>query len=264
MNKQQRIFIEICKMSQKDVKGFCAEYLKEKYGAVVDENGFLYVKGTDPVLLTAHMDTVHTKRVKKYTIKKGIIHSPEGIGGDDRCGIYMILNILSHTDFRPSVLLCEDEEIGGVGSDKFVRTKWIEDIKDNKFIIELDRAHADDLVFYEDQNTDFMTWCEEITGYKTNVGSFSDISNICPECGISGVNISCGYYYAHTLDEIVVWNEMMNSIEVTKKLIEEARSEKVVQFQYERGYRGRWYDYSYDWYDGWEIDFYDKDEWFHQ
>lgn len=228
-------FVEICKKSQNALKQYVYDELGKYYEDVKAGNGWVYVKGTCPVILTAHMDTVHKEPVKDFwgserADGKHIISSPQGIGGDDRCGVYMILNILETTDMRPTIIFCEDEEIGGIGSDKFLKEKITLPLI--KFFIELDRGNGNDLVFYDDDNYEFADWCEEKTGYKTAFGSFSDISHFCPAYGISGVNISCGYYNAHTTDEYVVLEEMINSIAVTKELMKAAEDEKVDTFEY--------------------------------
>ena len=231
-------FIKICKMEQMQLKRYLESELKKYYKNVIAQDGFLYVKGKDKVCLTAHMDTVHKEPVKDYYVlnskgKRTIVSSPQGIGGDDRCGIYMILRILERTQLRPTIIFCEDEEIGGIGSNKFCGTKFINDLKKMHCLIELDRKGDKDLVYYSDVNEDFHKYLEEITDYKENFGSFSDISHLSPVCGISSVNISCGYYNAHTKDEYVVMEEMENSIKTTINIIEDV-IEKNVSYEYKK------------------------------
>lgn len=246
-----RKFINMCKKTQKQLKSYLARELV-KYGyEVIDKPGFLYARGIDPVLVTAHMDTVHEKRVKRVVVKETngnhLISSPQGIGGDDRCGCYMILEIIEQGK-RPYVLFCEDEEMGGVGSGKFCRTKYVDELSEMKFLIELDRCSANDAVFYEDDNEDFHYWIEDTIGYKENFGSFSDISTLCPSCGIAGVNLSCGYYKQHTTDEYVVFEEMKNTIKATIKLIDKADK----QFEY--------IEYKYSRYDNWYFGYNERKE----
>ena len=80
-------FENICKMSQGKLKAYLTKYLKRHYNYVKSSDGFLYAKGTFPVLLVAHMDTVHKDAVQQVIYEGNIISSPQGIGGDDRCGI---------------------------------------------------------------------------------------------------------------------------------------------------------------------------------
>lgn len=230
-------FIKICKLDKNSLKKYLEKELSKYYKNVISQDGFLYVKGKDKICLTAHMDTVHVNNVVDYYVykenNKTIVSSPQGIGGDDRCGIYMILTILETTNLRPTIIFCEDEEIGGIGSRKFTNTKFIKDLKKMYFLIELDRKGSDDLVYYSDTNSDFHTYLEELTGYQKNFGSFSDISNLSPACGISSVNISCGYYNAHTTSEYVVMEEMNNSIQTTIKIMEDGLKRKE-QFKYKK------------------------------
>ncbi len=250
--KMNNKFIKICKMAQKQLKKFLENELKKYYKNVISQDGFLYVKGKDKVCLTAHMDTVHSNLIKDYYVLKEngktIVSSPQGIGGDDRCGIYMILTILEKTKFRPTIIFCEDEEIGGVGSNKFCNTKFINDLKKMYCLIELDRKGSNDLVYYSDINEEFHKYVENVTGYNESFGSFSDISHLSPACGISSVNISCGYYNAHTTDEYVVMEEMNNSIERTIDIIASMLKDKK-QFKYEkRVYKPIRYEDDYEYY----------------
>ena len=244
-------FIEVCKLSQPKLKARLVDVLNKYYSNVNVGDGFIYAEGTDLVLVTAHMDTVHDACVQVFYEDRQngrtTIASPQGIGGDDRCGIYMILQLLKG-GYRPSVLFCEDEEIGGVGSKKFVKTEYASKLKKNKFLIELDRANSHDLVYYDCGNKEFQDFCAKTTGYKEAIGSFSDISHLSPSCDVASVNISCGYYGAHTLGEYVIFEEMMESVEKTKLLIDKARDPETPFFDYQEVkwvYNDRLYDWDY-------------------
>ena len=146
----------------------------------------------------------------------------------------MILQILETTDLRPSILFCEDEEIGGVGSSKFCQSPYIDDLKELKFFIELDRANANDAVFYDCGNKKFKNFIIETTEYETAIGSFSDISHLSPATDVASVNLSCGYYNAHTLEEKVIFEEMMDTVFVIEDLIYAARNQNKFDYQEER------------------------------
>lgn len=213
-------FVELCKMTQEELKEYVTQKLVDYgYDPVVND-GYVYAKGNGvDVLLTAHLDTVHKEVVKDVYVNNGIIKSPQGIGGDDRCGVFIILRILSETRLRPSILFCEDEEIGGVGSGEFVRSDYITDLEKLKFLVEIDRHGNNDAVFYSCDNPDFTRYITETTQFKENWGTFSDISNLSPICGVASVNLSCGYYKEHTSDEYVVYREMMNTKNVIVGLL---------------------------------------------
>ena len=269
-------FVELCKPKQMDLKKILeSKLLDVGYTDIVTGDGYVYAKGTVPVLLTAHMDTVHKEPVKDFyeyfdeEKKQHIISSPQGIGGDDRCGVYMILELIkSH---KCSILFCEDEEVGGKGSEKFCKTELINELKDLKYLIELDRKGKNDAVFYDCENDDFTKFIEDNTGYIDAFGSFSDISTLSPACKVASVNFSCGYYNAHTTSEYVIVEEMLNTIEVVKKLLDvECEQFEYIEKIYSRGY-GYGYGYSgygyngyyssknkthsaYSWYDDYEYD----------
>lgn len=239
-------FTNLCMYSQSGLKYLLETKLIEAgYTEVISEDGYLYAKGTVPVLLTAHMDTVHKESVRNfyeyYDEEKNqhIISSPQGIGGDDRCGIYMILEIIK--THKCSVLFCEDEESGCIGSSKFCETDLINELSELNYLIELDRMNAKDAVFYNCANDEFTQFILDNTGYEEEWGSCSDISELSPACGVASVNFSCGYYNAHTTSEYVIVEEMLNTIEMVKKLLEV----ECGQFEYIEGDDGFYYGYGY-------------------
>lgn len=224
-------FKALCMMSQRGVKSAMEKYLIDYGYDVINENGFLYAKGTEPVLLLAHMDTVHEERCKDFVEVDGKISSPQGIGGDDRCGIYIIMHIVN--ELHCSVLLCEDEESGLKGAHKFALSPYVKDL-DVNYMIEFDRKGNNDAVFYRCDNPDFTKFITSTTGYKVERGSCSDISAVAPAAKIAAVNLSCGYYAAHTKAEYVVFDEMLHTIEVARNLIRtESEKFEYIEKKYE-------------------------------
>lgn len=223
-----RTFVNICRMSQSKLKEFVVEELSENYEQVVSDDGYVFAKGKMPVLLVAHLDTVHKQLPKTvyYDEEMQIISSPEGIGGDDRCGVYMVLEIVKR--YNCSVLFCEDEEIGAVGAKKFTKSIDAEGLEWN-YIIEFDRKGSDDAVFYDCDNPKFEDFITE-SFYKSAFGSFSDISVLAPFFKCAAVNLSCGYYKAHTENEYVVFPEMVESLNAACRILERTTEED--KFEY--------------------------------
>lgn len=221
-----KTFEKICKMTQNGIKEYMTAYLTSNGYQPIKEDGFIYAKGTIPVLLVAHMDTVHKETCKEVIEKDGVLSSPQGIGGDDRCGIYIIMNLVK--EFNCSVLLCEDEEIGGVGAVKFTKTPYIKELNVN-YMVEFDRKGSNDAVYYSCDNREFKAFVESATSFKEANGSFSDISKLMPAAGIAAVNVSCGYYNAHMKNEYVRFDEMLDTIEEAKSLIK-ARCEEPFKY----------------------------------
>ena len=226
--KPNNLFEKLCRMTQNGVKQYVIKRLKNDYEKVVTGDGYVYAQGTFPVLLVAHMDTVHKQLpdVIMYDDKYEIVSSPNGIGGDDRCGVYMILEVIKK--FKCSVLFCEDEEIGMVGAEKFTKSLASKTV-DVNYIIEFDRMGEKDAVFYDCDNPDFEEFITK-DFYETSFGSFSDISTLAPYLGCAAVNLSCGYYKAHTVNEYVVIPQMERSIEEACKIL--ARTTESDKFEY--------------------------------
>ena len=255
LSKRNKRFEYLCCLSQEALKRTLKKELKDMGREVIEGDGYLYSEGSLPILLTAHMDTVHEELPKEIVYAKGTISSPQGIGGDDRCGIYMIMKILKKLDCK--VVFCEDEEIGCKGSGKFIRTEICKGLStDNlNYVIELDRANAKDAVYYNCDNYEFEKKVNSMGFWKTAYGSLSDISVICPYIGVAGVNFSCGYYKAHRKEEYVVLSEMETALKEVIKFIEATKdgcSYEYIEDEY-MSYYGRKYwaysDYGYSKYD---------------
>lgn len=238
--------INICKLSQKELKHWLFNHLSNYYDFIDSSDGYIYCKGDIPVCLVAHMDTVHSKPVSTVWVSydnPDIITSPQGIGGDDRCGVFALLQLKY---LKPHLLFTEDEEIGAIGAEKF--TKAYPTIDVNAFI-EIDRRGSNDVVVYDDDN-DSLKKVFEKYGFKEEYGSFSDISVLCPHFGISGVNISSGYYNAHTTNEYINLGELLLNIKRIKKVItKEDFNSKYEYKESNYGWGGNYYDYYGKYYD---------------
>ena len=92
-------FEEILGYTQEALKSYLSNYLRGTGYKVDSGDGYVFAKGDVPVLLIAHMDTAH-KEIPKTILR---LPTPDGIkiaaddslvGGDDRCGCWMIMNII--------------------------------------------------------------------------------------------------------------------------------------------------------------------------
>jgi hypothetical protein len=88
-------------------------------------------------------------------------------------------------------------------------------------MIEFDRKNSNDAVFYHCGNEEFIDFVTDVTGFKLAYGTYSDISTLMSASKLCAVNLSSGYYNAHTTLEYVNYAEMMDVIEVAKVLIKE-------------------------------------------
>ena len=217
-NKDQRLLEKILRLSQRGVKNFLADFLIRPGRSSVYSDGFLYSPGSHPVLLVAHMDTVHVRRPSMIYVDRTI--SPggdwwcdEGIGGDDRCGIFIILKILRQLDCH--VLFTEDEEQGNIGASKFCKSGIRPDVN---FIVEFDRRGNNDAVYYRCDNPQFEEFIRS-HGFVSQAGSFSDISCIAPHLKIAAVNLSSGYYNQHFCDEYIRLDDVTDIIQRAVPLV---------------------------------------------
>ena len=243
-------FEEIVRKSQAELKQALIGELRRMGYKTSTQKGFTYAKGSVPVLLVAHLDTVHKQPVKHicYSQNGRIVMSPEGIGGDDRAGVYMILEIIRK--HRCHVLFCEDEEIGCRGASAFADGKIKPEVD---YIVELDRRGSNDAVFYECDNRDFVDFVTGF-GFDEEFGSFSDISIIAPSLGVAAVNISAGYYNEHTRYEHVDMDAVETNIErIGKMVATKAQKYEYIEAVYVPRYLagGRGY---YRGIDDWELD----------
>lgn len=190
---------------------------------------FLLYKGNCPILLVSHLDTVFSAPPKDifFDAQKQVLWSPQGLGADDRVGIFSIIKILQR-GYRPSILFTTEEEVGGLGALEAI-TIFSNAPVNVKYCIQLDRRGAKDCVFYQCDNPEFEEYVESF-GFVTNYGTFTDISTICPEWGIAGVNLSVGYLNEHSYSELLYIKHTYATIEKVCKMLDDANNAK--QFKY--------------------------------
>lgn len=220
LNKSDfKTFKTLVHMDQTNLHSTLHKILVSMYGrqSVVSTQHYTYAIGEIPICLVAHMDTVFENPPSEvfYDRESNVIWSPQGLGADDRAGVFSIVKILS-CGFRPHVIFTTDEEIGCVGASVLSYAPC--PFPECKFIIELDRAHENDCVFYDCYNSKFEAFIEQYE-FETCMGSFSDISALCPRWGIAGVNLSIGYRNEHSVSEVLFVKHMLKTIEKVKKIL---------------------------------------------
>ncbi|MCL6557264.1 MAG: hypothetical protein K6U74_00405 [Firmicutes bacterium] len=179
---------------------------------------FIYAPGSLPVLLVAHLDTAHPSLPVEifHDREKGVLWSPQGLGADDRAGVWAIHSVLSR-GYRPHVLFCDLEESGGLGAREAV-TQISRPAVD--FILELDRRGADDYVMYGWRSPELEAFLE-VHGFRQAAGSFSDISVLCPAWELPGANLSVGFYKEHTQAEYLRLPELFRTVDRVCRMLRE-------------------------------------------
>jgi hypothetical protein len=190
-----------------------------------DSVGNLYaVKGegdTYPCIV-AHMDEVHRPRPSDFGV---IVHNNyifgfsksnndfHGIGADDKNGIWVALKCAEMFD-DIKICLFVGEEVGCVGSSQ-VDMLFFDDCR---FVIQCDRRNGKDFINniggVDLCSADFLAACNlQSFGYYPEIGIMTDVLAL-KERGldISCVNLSCGYYNAHTNYELTNFIELKNCL----------------------------------------------------
>lgn len=218
-------YLELCelkkilKMTQRELLDFTLdELLSAGYEAITSTEDYVYTYGNIPVLLVAHLDTVHEQQPMTihYNKEENQLSSPEGIGADDRAGVFAILEIVKR-GLKPYVLFTTNEEDGCVGAKIFLEEVQCPDIH---YIIEFDRRGSEDAVFYGCINQVFIDYILS-HGFTLANGSSSDIRHLCERWDLAGVNLSIGFYNAHEKDEILKIDDMYSTINKTIALLEQ-------------------------------------------
>lgn len=222
---------------RKMVKFLCS-YIEQFPGNISvskDKFGNLYVvkgKAETYPCLVSHIDQVshcyHSKDFKAVETRDIIFgYSPknrrfENLGADDKNGVFICLECLKKYD-AVKVVFFREEETGCRGSSEAVMSFF----GDVRFVIQPDRKGNSDLITsigYSDLCSEkLMEAIEpEKWDYREKNGLMTDILTL-KENGleVSCINVSCGYYNAHTDEEVTVKKDLMKSLMFIEHIIED-------------------------------------------
>jgi putative aminopeptidase FrvX len=200
-------------------------------------------------MFIAHTDTVHQKVDKIIVKEENLVRpntfgksfgtdevsclkaytedgNPTGIGGDDKCGIFICLELLKQLD-KVKIGLFVSEETGCHGS-----SKCDEDfLKDVGYITQYD-APGNHLIseicsgvrLFERDSEFFdktLQVIEESFGNEMMVQShpYTDVSQLKKKSDVSCINMSCGYYNMHSNQEFISIEDVKNAIEAGKNMV---------------------------------------------
>lgn len=249
------------------MRKFIKRYIRKNCGEceiVQDVHGNVFVTKGDAdsyPCLASHIDQVQHKHSKDFEIVEGkdVVfgysaksREQQGLGADDKNGIWICLECLREFSAL-KVAFFVGEEVGCVGSSS-CDLKFFSDCR---YVIEPDRMHGHDLItsmsvgaVCSDEFAKAL--CAEQYGYKEAHGSITDVGELVERgVGISCLNLSCGYYQAHTSEEFTVLSELQNCLNFVCHVID-TLTEKVYPFEYVGWYSGyqSYYPYKgfYDYY----------------
>jgi putative aminopeptidase FrvX len=225
----------------------------------LDNHNIYITKGDGPIYpcVVAHLDTVH-QILPSYKVRKiGDVwyafsgDKQVGVGGDDKCGIYVALRMLERYD-NIKVAFFHDEEIGCVGSGMADMTFF----SDVSFAMQADRRGASDIIFDAAGNklasNEFIRKLKPLTdrfGFFPNFGSITDVQELKSRgLNISCFNISAGYYDPHTAKETVNELDLMNTYKFMCAATDLLGHERQVHYVAPKRYKGG--------------SIYDRDDWY--
>ena len=258
--KDRRTFQNLCHLSERGVLTIMRDLLYEKYDheKVVSTPSFIYAFGDIPVALVAHADTVFKFPPSLdsfyYDQDRDVIWSPEGMGADDRAGIFAIIQILRKYHLRPHVIITTGEESGCIGAGKLI-SHMVQFKEDLKFMIQLDRRNHNDAVYYDCDNKDFEKFITPF-GFITEWGTFTDISILAPVWGVAAVNLSIGYKDEHHEIERLHVDWMYETIGKVVQILNHVKEHPEMEaFKYVPAYGSYFGNYHYVYGDGlWDYD----------
>lgn len=200
-------------------------------------------------MFISHTDTVHQK-VEKIIVKEENLIRPNtfgkqfnnqmvpclkaytedgkatGIGGDDKCGIFICLELLRSLD-KVKLGFFVSEETGCHGSSNCDETF----LKDVGYITQYD-APGNHLIteicsgvrLFEKESEFFQKTLPIIeSGFGNEVYAqshpYTDISQLKKKSDVSCINISCGYYNMHTAQEFISIEDVEKAIEIGKNMV---------------------------------------------
>lgn len=184
--------------------------------------GHIYSINPGKPLLSAHMDQIAFGPVKNLAMgrNKNIrATNNTSLGADDKNGVFIALTLLSwYRDL--SFCFSTNEESGG--------GLWLSDIGEetetNKvpFALIFDRRGNSDIIGVNNGycTATFQSALNKIIGkygYKPANGTFSDADYFKDYC--NSVNLSCGYYGAHTRAEYSNLDDIKKAIQVGQETI---------------------------------------------
>jgi len=220
--------------------------------STVDQKGNVYLtKGSEKMTsgeyypcVVSHMDTVHRSHIEyiinkerldivendgKLTARRPNTDKQTGIGGDDKCGVYVCLEMFNKFDVIKGAFFVE-EEIGMLGSQQ-ADDKFFENVG---YAIQFD-APSDNWIsevcsgvkLFDQEFKEEITQTLNESGYtKFSIDPFTDVNQLATKYDFNCLNLGCGYYRQHTDFEYVVIEEVSNSLKAGEKLITKLGLEK--------------------------------------
>ena len=219
---------------EEEIKSFVLQQLAD-LPLKIEEDAFgniLITKGNAEKYpcVAAHLDEVHQPDVRNLQEGNGFIFATDenGIGADDKNGVWIIIQLLQQIDAMKAVLFVREEKATFEGyrhgSDD-IDLAFFDDVK---YVLQCDRKGASDLVTYCTKkeirlcDDDFIPeWIRQKYGFVPVEGGITDVVHLKQRgLQIPCCNISCGYYNAHKPEEFTKVSDLQNSLEFVKTIVQ--------------------------------------------
>lgn len=211
---------------------YILKYVKDLGGCkVMKKDGNIYVtKGEGDVYpcVVAHTDTVHDIEKELHVVQVGDVllsvndkYERCGIGGDDKVGIFVALEVLRNTDVC-KVAFFRDEEVGCVGS-TVAYMKFFDNVS---FALQCDRRGYEDFVneifytkLYSDEFSNAIQGLLYKYGRVESDGGLTDVYQLTENgLDVCVANLSCGYYDPHSDNEFIKINEVYSTLDLVQEI----------------------------------------------
>lgn len=206
------------------------EKLIEDFGFNKYASIFYYGNTSSPIFIFAHIDTFNTKRFgkifEKYIYPLEIIIKKEKIialnnmhniyhaslGGDDRCGVYLLLLLKNIFNNKLFYLLQNDEE----NASYITKNIFSDDLFKNKILISID-ADKNNIIKSYIKHENFYKFIDYLANkynmvLKEKKENNYSIIDYLGDKYYDAINVGCGYFKQHTKDEYINLNLMQNSL----------------------------------------------------
>ena len=213
---------------------------------ILDKKGNVYLtKGSEKMTsgeyypcVVSHIDTVHRSQIDLIEQKTRldivenvdgnlIAYNPitglqTGIGGDDKCGVFVCLSLFLEMDVLKGAFFVE-EEIGMLGS-KEADVEFFENVG---YAIQFDAPSANWItevcsgvkIFDDEFKGNIKTVLSEGGYTKFSNDPFTDVNQLAQKFNFNCLNLGCGYYEQHRDTEYVVIDEVKKALRMGIKLI---------------------------------------------
>ncbi len=229
--------LDLLVLTQPELAYFLEDILPRSCTTVVEKTIVVDPPMKDGVdrrpLLCAHLDTIsRIPPLKKDMYKKGdTLHltkrsRAQCLGGDDRAGVYIMLQLILSDQFdKYTYCFFWDEETGCQGSSEFSYTDEFDELETRtSCFIGVDRYCKPGVPEIAQYGCDSAELDEDLMEllpeFKLTLGSMTDCMTLSEDSrnAIPCFNITAGYQHEHSIKETIHIPSMENTIDALKKL----------------------------------------------